>query len=174
MKKIFIFFGLTFLLACASTKSQRVKTSLDFDSVKNVVSQSPSQKQILEKFGEPNRKEKDGASERWRYFDPGTDFDRVTLVFNEQKKLTQLTWLPVAEDPYRKISTIFIQYPKGSFKHVTTRRISHDCLATETSYVSDSMGILHDDSLKEVEAVLWYMPRSVREVPDNKSTVTSR
>lgn len=89
MKKASIFF-LILLSACASTRTVNKTTSFTFDAIKQVFASGPAQKQILEKYGEPDIKEKENNKERWRYFDPATQFDRAQFVFNESKTLVQL------------------------------------------------------------------------------------
>jgi len=136
------------------------KNSLDFNSVKNVVPQSLSQNQILEKFGEPNQKEKDGANERWRYLDPAPQFERVTFVFNESKTLIELHWEPLPGESEMKIEGIVAHYPSGHIKATNTRTTSHDSFETDTAYSDgSSMFVLNDDARKEVQAVGWFIPK---------------
>lgn len=174
MKKTSIFLSLVMLSACASIPGVH-KTSLNFDSAKNIFSAFSSQKQIVENFGEPYAKEKESTGERWRYLDPSTKFERLQFVFNESKMLVQLFWFPLPGEKELKIEQIFEQYPKDYFKITNKRRPSKHSLETDSTYSNgSSMSILRDDSRKEVQVVAWYTPQQNQEIHPNKSAELSR
>lgn len=172
MTKASIFFSSILLSACASIRTVDNKESFAFDAVKHVLASAPSQKQILENYGEPDAKEKEGNKERWRYFDPATEFDRVRFVFNESKTLVQLFWLPLPGEGELKIERIFERYPTGYFKVTNKSRTSNHSLQTDTTYSGESMAILNDDASKKVQAVVWFTPAP--KSSDNQNPMTSR
>lgn len=174
MTKASIFFSLTLLSACASIPTVNKKTSFTFDAIKHVMASAPSQKQIFENYGEPDVKEKEGDKERWRYFDPETQYDRVQFVFDRSKTLAQLYWTPLPGEGELRIERILSYYPQGSIKPTHRQTTSPDCLCTDTTYSDgSSIAILRDDGRKEVQAVVWYTAES-KSADTKQNPMTSR
>ncbi len=172
MTKASIFFSLILFSACASTPTTDKKSFFTFDAIKQVFASNPSQKQILEKYGKPDVKKIDGNKERWQYFDPATQFDRVQFIFNESKTLVQLLWTPLPGEQELKIERIFEQYPTGYFKVTNRARTSNHSLQTDTTYSGESVAIFRDDARKEVQAIAWFAP--VPKSSNTQNPMTSR
>lgn len=131
---------------------------MSFDSVKDLLPNNLTQQQVLTKFGMPSEKEQQGGTERWRYIDPVSHSQRIHFVFRNSV-LVQMFWYPLPGEKEMRIETIFARYPKDKFKQVNTQKDASDSLDSETSYANESnMSILHDDSRKQVSAVVWYSP----------------
>lgn len=173
MTKASIFLSLILLSACASMRSVNRKTLFTFDAIKHVLASVPSQKQILENYGEPDVKEKEGDKERWRYFDPVTQYDRAQFLFDQSKTLVQLFWIPLPGEGEQRIERILSYYPRDSFKPTHRQITSPDCLITDTTYSDgSSMAIFHDDAAKKVQAVVWFT--SAQKSTDTQNPMTSR
>lgn len=172
MTKLSIFLSLVLLSACASTRTLRNTTSFTFDAIKQVFANNPSQKQILKNYGEPDVKNNDGNMENWRYFDPVSRFDRVRFVFNEEKELVQLMWIPLPGEKELKIERIFEEYPTDYFKVTNRSRTSNHSLKTDTTYSGESVAIFRDDAAKKVNAVAWFT--SMSKSSNAQSPMTSR
>jgi len=172
MRNPLVFFLLIFIAGCSSSPIKNSKTGLTFDAVRDILSSSPSRDEIASKFGQPAEIEKKDNKERWRYPDPGTKFERIQFVFIDSK-LVQLYWYPLPNETDMKIDAIFARYPTGYFKPIDVRKVSHDSFDTETTYANEStMSILHDDLRKEVEVVVWYVPKN--DVLKKANPVTAR
>jgi hypothetical protein len=172
MTKASIVFSLILFSACASTPTRDKKASFTFDAIKQVFASNPSQKQILENYGRPDVKKIEGNKERWQYFDPATQFDRVQFIFNDSKTLVQLIWTPLPGEQELKIERIFEQYPTGYFKVTNRARSSKHSLQTDTTYSGESLAIFRDDARKEVQAIAWFAPAT--NSSDKQNPVTSR
>lgn len=170
--KTSIFLGIVLLSACASTPIAAKKALFSFDSIKQVFAHSPSQKQVLDKYGAPDVKKIEGSKERWQYFDPETQIDRVQFIFSESKTLVQLIWIPLPDEGELKIERIFEQYPPGYFKVTSRSRTSNHSLQTDTTYSGESVAIFRDDAVKEVQAVAWFAPAP--KASDTQNPMSSR
>jgi hypothetical protein len=168
MTKASVALSLILLSACVSAhKAKNTSLLFTFSSIKQVFAKSPSPKQILESYGEPDVKENEGNKETWRYFDPSNQFDRVQFIFNESKTLVQLFWIPLPGEDELKTERIFEQYPPGYFKVIKRSRVSNHSLKTNTTYSGESVAIFQDDSSKEVQAVAWFS--SLSKITQSKS-----
>src|ERR1700730_4699774 len=121
------FLGAVLLTACSSSPAiTSALTELNFSSAKSIILNVSSEREALAKLGQPTKKVSSKETEKWIYNDVQTNYQRLTLTFDDQGTLESVLWIPLPGEQENKLANVKAQIP--GLKPIKTEEKSIDNL----------------------------------------------
>lgn len=162
-----VWLSLLLSVACATSPQNEkfVKPQINFAVAKSILGRLKNQQDISSTLGVSSRKSSDQSGEEsWNYGESGTGYQRLTITFGSDKIVKSVLWIPNANEQEANLNGVLSQYTQLKISAIETREVAppHD-LNTETVYSDKkTISILHNDYLKRVEAIGWFIGDNVR------------
>lgn len=133
-------------------------SKLGFEMAKSILPSYKNQEEVVRHLGKPSSiKIQEGGGEVWNYNEGPDLYQRLTLAFDQSKKLATVLWIPNPGEPETSLQGIASHYPSAALKRMEVREVSppHD-YNTESIYSDGkSLSVHVNDSNKFVYAISW-------------------
>lgn len=159
MKKLLLPCLISFLAACTSLKTG-THNALSFNSIKKLTCGQDSEESVSSALGAPDKKIPMPESKEalWIYNDRKDGYSRVSMLFDEHKKLQSVTWLVREEEPEIQLEVSQRIFPEAKFVAEDAPWENPHSAPDQRFYSDEQKGvsITFRKARQEVESIGWY------------------
>ncbi len=165
---------LIILNSCTSIEEKDSARFLSLESVLKLMPEKSDQDSVQSSFGRPDivMQIDDSKDVAWIFKDLKTGYQRLALVFNDQKKLQSAVWMVSADEPEVNLENSQKRFPSAKFVAQDAPWENPHAAPDERFYVDREKGIsiTYRKTRKEVESISWFNPNS-KQSSDRKPAV---
>ncbi len=162
MRLILLTFGFIFLSSCASTGNQKSEGSFSLKEILKLVPGKSDQGSVQLMLGSADvvMQVPDSDDIAWIFRDKKTGHQKLSLVFNNQKKLQSVLWFVNENEPEIELEISKNRFPNSKFVVQDAAWDNSHSAPREQVFVDEKKGvaITFRKNRQDVESIAWYHP----------------
>jgi hypothetical protein len=163
-----------FLNSCSSIENQAQRRNFSLVEAMKIVPEKSDQNSIQSMLGPADlvMQIPDSDDIAWIFKDTKTGHQKLSLVFNNQKRLQSVLWLVSEDEPEIRLEISKKRFPDAKFVAKAAPWENPHAAPNEEFYVDDERGIsiTFRKTRQEVESISWYNP-NLKPSADRKPAV---
>lgn len=152
------------LISCSSLEKQGSKDHFTLEKILSIVPDKSDLDSVQFKLGPPDMVMPIPNSDYtgWIFRDKKTGYQKLSLVFNNQKKVHSVLWLVGQDDPEIKLENSKKHFPNARFEAKDAPWENPHAAPNERFYVDNEKGISITvrTNRQEVESISWHSPNT--------------